>query len=118
MKKAWGIIKKGIVAIVGLAVFYGAQGLILLLIAGTIPFLDSCGYSKEDIEQAKKAEYERGYYNAVVENRDAWEKDAFSEGYSAALDDYDIEESVHIECPHCGINISADHDGYVNDWWW
>lgn len=100
--------------------------LIMLLncfILFVVTSLEGCSIlSEEEIEEIRKDAYDdaykEGYKAAEFENRSTWEKEAFSEGYSAALKDYDVEESVHIECPHCGINISADHDGYVNDWWW
>lgn len=117
MKKAWGIIKKGIVTIVGLAVFYGAQGLILLLIAGTIPFLDSCGYSKDDMKQAKLEAYKSGYSDAEWENQDR-ENDAYKEGYSDAMRDYCVEDTRGVRCPHCGIVIVTDINGEIEDYYW
>ena len=95
-----------------------------VLIVAVVVYLVFSLINSEDAKMEKKLKdayndaYNEGYKAAEFENRSAWEIEAFSEGYSAALEDYNVEETVHIECPHCGINISADHDGYVNDWWW
>lgn len=117
MGKVWKWIKDILLGLVGVAALYGAQIAVLSLLVLVVPFFGSCGDNTE-LEDARQSGYESGYADAERALEKQIQEEWFSEGYQAALNDYHVEESIHVECPHCGVQISADYDGYVNDWWW